>query len=65
MRFEYADSRVPVAVSVYEDGQDPVRYFLGADQVGSIRAVFDDSGNIVKRIEYDSFGNVFADRIQI
>jgi len=36
-------------------------YFIAADQVGSIRAVFDEAGAVVKRIEYDSFGNVVAE----
>ena len=49
---------MPVAVWVYEDGVDPVRYFIAADQVGSIRAVFDQAGAFVKTIDYDSFGNV-------
>ena len=57
MRFEYVDSRVPVAVWVYEGGL-ATRYFIAADQVGSIRAVFDEAGTVVKAIEYDSFGYV-------
>jgi RHS repeat-associated protein len=35
--------------------------FLLTDQVGTLRAVADTSGNIVKRIDYDSFGNIIAD----
>lgn len=35
--------------------------FLLSDQVGTLRAVADTSGNIVKRIDYDSFGNIIAD----
>ncbi|MCB9757829.1 MAG: RHS repeat-associated core domain-containing protein [Candidatus Omnitrophica bacterium] len=31
------------------------------DQVGSLRAVYDATGAIVKRIDYDSFGNIIAD----
>jgi RHS repeat-associated protein len=38
-----------------------VRYYLVYDQVGTLRAVTDGSGAIVKRIDYDSFGNVIAD----
>jgi RHS repeat-associated protein len=38
-----------------------VRYYLGYDQVGSPIAVADGSGNVVKQISYDSFGNVLED----
>ncbi|GBC59969.1 hypothetical protein DENIS_0911 [Desulfonema ishimotonii] len=56
MRFEYADGRMPVAMT--KGGQ---RYYLAYDQVGSLRAVTDASGNLVKRIEYDTFGNILTD----
>jgi len=36
-------------------------YYLSYDQVGSLRAVADSSGNVVKRIDYDLFGNVITD----
>ena len=55
-RFEYADSRIPVAMTM-----GGVRYFLTYDQVGSLRAVTNGVGNVVKLMEYDSFGNVIAD----
>jgi RHS repeat-associated protein len=38
-----------------------VTYYLAYDQVGSLRAVTDTAGNLVKRIDYDSFGNILAD----
>nr|WP_208022515.1 RHS repeat-associated core domain-containing protein [Desulfonema ishimotonii] len=47
---------MPVAMT--KGGQ---RYYLAYDQVGSLRAVTDASGNLVKRIEYDTFGNVTSD----
>ena len=53
MRFLYADGRLPVAVAVAGG-----TYYLAYDQVGSLRVVSDSSGNIVDRIEYDSFGNI-------
>jgi RHS repeat-associated protein len=53
MRFEYADDRMPVAVTT-EGGT----YYLGYDQVGSLRVVADSAGDVVKRIDYDSFGNI-------
>jgi RHS repeat-associated protein len=36
-------------------------YYLSYDQVGSPRLVADGSGNVVKRISYDSFGNILED----
>jgi len=55
-RFEYADERMPVAMTMGGS-----RYFFSYDQVGSLRAVVDGAGNVLKLIEYDSFGNVIAD----
>jgi RHS repeat-associated protein len=37
------------------------RFYVGTDQVGSPRVVSSSAGAIVKRIDYDSFGNVVAD----
>ncbi|MBN1841374.1 MAG: hypothetical protein JW883_03705 [Deltaproteobacteria bacterium] len=56
MRFEYADGRMPVAMT-----KDGSTYYLTYDQVGSLRIVADASGTAVKRIDYDSFGNVIND----
>jgi len=53
MRFEYADGRMPVAMA-----RDGATYYLAYDQVGSLKVVTDASGNVVKRIDYDSFGNI-------
>jgi len=50
MRFEGA--------KMVKNGQT---YYLVTDQVGSVRAVCDTSGNIVKEITYDSFGNIITD----
>jgi RHS repeat-associated protein len=36
-------------------------YYFTYDQVGSLRIVADASGNVVKRIDYDSFGNIIDD----
>ena len=47
---------MPVAMT--KGGQ---RYYLAYDQVGTLRAVTDASGNAVKRIGYDTFGNVISD----
>ena len=56
MRFEYAVGRVPVSMT--KGGSS---YYLTYDQVGSLRVVADASGNVVKRIDYDSFGNIIND----
>jgi RHS repeat-associated protein len=56
MRFLYADSRMPVAME-----KGGATYYLTFDQVGSLRLVADSSGNVVKRIDYDSFGNITND----
>jgi YD repeat-containing protein len=56
MRFEYADARMPVAMT-----SSGVTYYLTYDQVSSLRVVADVSGNVVKRIDYDSFGNIIND----
>jgi RHS repeat-associated protein len=56
MRFEYADDRMPVAMT-----KGGSTYYLTYDQVGSLRVVADASGNVVKRIHYDSFGNIIED----
>jgi len=56
-RFEYADQRVPISMTDANNN----RYYLHYDQVGSLRAVSDSSGNIVKEITYDSYGNIISD----
>ncbi len=56
MRFNYADERVPYSMEY--SGQT---YYLLYDQVGSLRAVVDNAGNIIKQIDYDSFGNIIND----
>ena len=56
MRFEYADGRMPAAM--IRAGE---RYSLVYDQVGSLKAVADKSGNVVKQMTFDSFGNIIND----
>ena len=56
MRFEYADSRIPVAMT-----RGGATYYLTYDQVGSLRVVADSAGNVVKRVDYDSFRNIIGD----
>ncbi len=55
-RFEYADGRMPVAMTM-----GATKYYLHYDQVGSLRAISNANGNIVKEITYDTFGNILSD----
>ncbi len=55
-RFEYADDKVPYTMMM--GGRT---YYLNYDQVGSLRLVVDSSGNIVKQVDYDTFGNIISD----
>jgi len=52
-RFEYADGRMPVAMT-----SGGAVYYLAYDQVGSLKVVTDAAGTVVKRVDYDSFGNI-------
>ncbi|MCP4106596.1 MAG: RHS repeat-associated core domain-containing protein [Desulfobacteraceae bacterium] len=36
-------------------------YYLTYDQAGSLRIVTDVSGTVVKKVDYDSFGNIYFD----
>ena len=56
MRFQYADGRMPYAMT-----RSGSTYYMTYDQVGTLRLVADAYGNVVKRIDYDSFGNVILD----
>jgi len=55
-RFEYAEGRMPVAMTA-----GSAVYYLAYDQVGSLRVVTDSAGTVVKQIDYDSFGNILSD----
>ena len=56
MRFQHADGRMPYAMT-----RSGSTYYITYGQVGSPRLVADAYGNVVKRIDYDSFGNVISD----
>ena len=56
MRFAYADGRMPVAMT-----RGGSTYYLSYGPVGSLRVVADTSGNVVKKIDYDAFGNILND----
>jgi len=38
--------------------KDGATYYLVGDQVGTVKAVVDTTGTVVKRLTYDSFGNI-------
>ena len=57
----YADDNLVMRFEGAKMVKNGQTYYLITDQVGSIRAVCDASGNIVKEITYDSFGNILDD----
>jgi RHS repeat-associated protein len=54
--FEYADARMPVAVT-----KAGTKYYLAYDQAGTLKAVADASGTVLLRRQYDSFGNILSE----
>ncbi len=56
MRFDYADGRMPLVMTA-----GGATYYLAYDQAGSLTLVVDASGNVIKHIEYDTFGNRISD----
>jgi len=56
MRFEYADARMPIGMT-----KDGSTYYLTYDQVGSLKIIADSAANVLKKIKYDSFGNIIQD----
>lgn len=41
--------------------RDGNRYYVAADQIGTPKAVSDQNGEIIKVLEYDSFGKIISD----
>jgi len=61
LEFHYeAGRRCPCAVTVHEGGYSYC-LALGADQVGTVKTVADDTGYLIKELQYDSFGNLLDD----
>lgn len=56
MRFDYVNDRMPVSMTY-----NGSTYYLTYDQIGSLRVVTNTSGTVVKRLKYDSFGNIIND----
>jgi len=40
---------------------DGAAFALHFDQVGSLRVVADEDGNVIKEVQYDPFGSILAD----
>ena len=57
VEFAYGRGRIPRAVRVTTGGRS-VGYLLGADQVGTVKAVATHGGRLVQYLQYNSFGNV-------
>nr|WP_255612555.1 RHS repeat-associated core domain-containing protein [Alcanivorax sp. 1008] len=55
-RFEYTLGHTPTSFT-----QNGNRYYIATDHLGSMRAISDASGNIVKAVSYDSYGNTLND----
>jgi len=56
MRFEHADDRMPVLMV-----KGASTYYLTYNQIGTLKIISDLSGNVIKKIDYDSFGNIVDD----
>ena len=54
--YEYTVGNTPT--SYYAGNQ---RYYILTDQLGSPRIITDSAGNVLREIEYDSYGNIIAD----
>ncbi|GEM_PF-504202 len=54
--YEYSVGNTPT--SYYVGNQ---RYYILTDQLGSPRIITDSAGNVLREIEYDSYGNIIAD----
>jgi len=51
--FVYSTRNVPIYMQ-----QGDKRFYLVCDDIGTVRMVVDDQGDVVQRIDYDAFGNV-------
>jgi RHS repeat-associated protein len=55
-RFEYGLGHTPVKFT-----QNSTTYYITSDHLGSPRTITDESGSVIKALDYDSFGNVVSD----
>ena len=56
VRYKYAGGRLPVSFTY-----SSATYYPVYDQVGSLRAIYNTSGDKVHEITYDSFGNILSE----
>ena len=56
-RFKYTDGRMPVAMT----DSNGTKHYLHYDQVGTLKAISNTNGSIIKEITYDTFGNILTD----
>ena len=62
MDFSYGEHLWPQAVRLFEPcSNKKIELLCGCDQVGSLKLLTSPKGNLIKRIRYDSFGNVLED----
>ncbi len=55
-RYQYTDSNTPTSFT-----QSGLTYYIVTDHLGSPRVITNSAGGVVKKLEYDSFGNVIGD----
>jgi len=55
-RYQYTDGNTPNSFT--QAGQT---YYIVTDHLGSPRVITDSSGAIIKKLDYDSFGNIISD----
>jgi RHS repeat-associated protein len=55
-RFEYGLGHTPVKFT-----QNNNTYYITSDHLGSPRTITDESGSVIKALDYDNFGNVVSD----
>ena len=55
-RYQYTDGNTPNSFT--QGGQT---YYIVTDHLGTPRAITDNAGAVIKKLDYDSFGNVISD----
>jgi YD repeat-containing protein len=61
LAFHYqSGNRLPSSLT-FRDEEGARQWLLGYDQVGSLKAVGDEQGELIKTIDYDSFGTVLSE----
>jgi uncharacterized protein RhaS with RHS repeats len=55
-RFEYVLGNTPTSYTEADK-----KYYIISDHLGTLRAITNEAGTILKKINYDSFANVISD----